>query len=99
MHKTNHCFLVGNLGADPIVRVPGQGQGSQDRGKASDFGPVVKFNVAENVQTYDEESRSFKTVHTNWFTITTFGALAERVQASLKKGDRVAIQGRMKSSK
>src|SRR3954468_19317212 len=88
MHKTNHCFLVGNLGADPI-----------ERGKAIESGPVVKFNIAENVQTYEAETRTFKTVHTNWFTVTTFGPLAERVRASLKKGDRVAIQGRMKTSK
>ncbi|HUP58436.1 MAG TPA: single-stranded DNA-binding protein, partial [Bdellovibrionota bacterium] len=79
--------LVGNLGADPI-----------ERAKATDSGPVVKFNVAENVQTYEAETRTFKTVHTNWFTVTAFGPLAERVRAGLKKGDRVAVHGRMKAT-
>lgn len=87
MSKTNSCFLIGNLGIDPVERA------------RSENGPVVGFTVAENVQVYDKESRQYKTVHTNWFQVTAFGTLAERARGSLHKGDRVAIQGRMKVSK
>lgn len=87
MHKTNHCFLIGNLGGDPV-----------ERGR-SENGPIVGFSIAENVQTFDRESKTFKTLHTNWFHVTTFGSIAERVRKRLKKGDRVAIQGHIKTSK
>lgn len=88
MSKTNTCFVVGNLGNDPI-----------ERGRTEKSGPVVGFTVAENVQTFDQESKTYKTLHTNWFPVTAFGNTAERIRKHLKKGDRVAIQGRMKIAK
>jgi single-strand DNA-binding protein len=86
--KSNSCFLVGNLGMDPV-----------ERGRSEKSGPVVGFSIAENVQSFDPESKTYKTTHTNWFQVTTFGSMAERVKRHLKKGDRVALQGRMKLSK
>jgi single-strand DNA-binding protein len=86
--KNNSCFLIGNLGVDPV-----------ERGRAEKTGPIVGFTVAENVQSFDQQTKKYKTVHTNWFQVTTFGSLAERVKTGLKKGDRVAIQGRMKIGK
>jgi single-strand DNA-binding protein len=88
MNKTNHCFLVGNVGIDPV-----------ERSKSEKSGSVVGFSVAENVQSFDKSSNSYKTSHTNWFQVTTFGSMAERVIKNIKKGDRVAVQGRMKISK
>lgn len=87
--RNNSCFIIGNLGADPAER----GRGGEKTG------PIVGFTVAENVQTFDQATKKFKTVHTNWFQVTAFGTLADRVRSHLKKGDRVAIQGRMKISK
>jgi single-strand DNA-binding protein len=88
MNKTNHCFLIGNLGADPV-----------ERGRSEKSGPIVGFPIAENVRSFDRESGEFKTVHTNWFQVTIFGSLAERVKTSLKRGDRIALQGQIKSSR
>src|SRR3954470_15024815 len=88
MHKFNSCFLVGNLGMDPI-----------ERARTEKTGPIVGFTVAENVQSFDEKTQEYKTVHTNWFQATAFGSLGERVSQHLKKGDRVLVQGRMKVSK
>jgi len=88
MTRNNQCFLVGNLGADP-----------QERARSPKTGAVVGFTVAENVQSFDEESKTYQTVHTNWFQVTAFGSTAERVKRHLKKGDRVAIHGRMRTSK
>jgi single-strand DNA-binding protein len=88
MHKTNHCFLVGNLGADPV-----------QRGQSEKAGPIVGFSIAENVNTFDAETRTYKTVHTNWFNITAFGSMAERAKRHLKKGDRVAVQGRLQTTR
>lgn len=86
MNRHNSCFVVGNLGMDPI-----------ERGRTPN-GVVVKFSVAENVSRFNEEKREFETLHTNWFQVTAFSPLAERA-LQLKKGERVAIQGRMKVSK
>lgn len=88
MSKTNHCFIIGNLGQEPT-----------ERSRSAKAGPIVGFSVAENVQAYDEEAKEYKTVYTNWFNVTAFGNLAERAKKSLHKGERVAIQGRMKIAK
>jgi single-strand DNA-binding protein len=86
--RSNQCFIIGNLGGDPVERSRG------GKGQA-----IVGFTVAENVQTFDQESKTWKTLHTNWFPVTAFGAVAEKARVNLKKGDRVAIQGRMKIAK
>jgi len=88
MNRHNHCFVIGNLGHDPV-----------ERSRSTKGGPIVGFSIAENVQTFDAETHQYKPVHTNWFNVTAFGNLAERIKHGLKKGDRVAIQGRMKVSK
>lgn len=88
MSKTNQCMLVGNLGADPV-----------ERARTEKTGAIVSFTVAENVQVFEKETKSFKTVHTNWFPVTAFGTTAERVKKHLKKGDKVVVQGRMKMAK
>jgi single-strand DNA-binding protein len=86
MSKTNQCLVIGNLGADPEVR-----------GSAKS-GSIVGFTIAENVQNFDEATQKYKTVHTNWFNITSFGQIAERSKTHLKKGDRVIVQGKMRVS-
>jgi single-strand DNA-binding protein len=86
MSKTNQCLVIGNLGADPEVR-----------GSAKS-GSIVGFTIAENVQNFDEATQKYKTVHTNWFNITSFGQIAERSKIHLKKGDRVIVQGKMRVS-
>lgn len=88
MNRHNSCMIVGNIGMDPT-----------ERGRGAQSGSVVAFTVAENVRTFDEGSGEFKTTHTNWFPVTTFGSVAERARLHLKKGDRVVVQGRMKVSK
>jgi single-strand DNA-binding protein len=88
MSKNNQCFVVGNLGMDP-----------QERARTEKAGPIVGFSVAENVQQYDAEAKEYKTLHTNWFNVTAFGNIGERAKRGLRKGDKVAIHGRMKVSR
>lgn len=84
--KNNYCYLVGNLGMDPAER---------GKGKSS----VVGFSVAENVSKYNEETKAYETLHTNWFNVTAFGELADAAKRQLRRGDRVTIEGRMRMSK
>ena len=87
MSRHNSCFVVGHVGMDPIEK------------ENPKHGPMVKFTVAENVIRFDEKKKSYETVHTNWFQVTAFGPVAKRAKGQIKKGQRVAIQGRMKISK
>src|ERR1700682_3849556 len=82
--------LVGNLGVDPEVRYSADGK------------PVVSFRVASNYRKRDAESREWVDA-TNWYRVTTFGRLAERLseQASagrLTKGSRLIVFGRLEAS-
>jgi single-strand DNA-binding protein len=88
MAKTNQCFVVGNLGGNPM-----------ERGHSEKAGPIVGFSIAETVSSFDPQTRTYKSSHTNWFPVVTFGKVAEKVKRSLQKGDRVAVQGKMKVSK
>ena len=49
MSRSNQCYVVGNLGADPAERA------------SSKSGPVVGFAIAENVQAFDEKSKKYET--------------------------------------
>jgi single-strand DNA-binding protein len=82
--------LVGNLGVEPEVRYSADGK------------PVVSLRVASNYRKRDAETRDWVDA-TNWFRVTTFGRLAERLseQASagrLSKGTRLVIFGRLEAS-
>ncbi len=82
--------LVGNLGVDPEVRFTADGK------------PVVTCRVASNYRRRDAESREWVDA-TNWYRVSTFGRLAERMseQANdgrLAKGTRVIVFGRLEAS-
>jgi single-strand DNA-binding protein len=82
--------LVGNLGLDPEVRYLPDGK------------PVVSIRVASNYRRRDAETRDWVDA-TNWYRVTTFGKLAERLaeQSSsgrLVKGTRVIAFGRLEAT-
>src|ERR1043166_7613728 len=82
--------LVGNLGVDPEVRYSADGK------------PVVSFRVASNFRKRDAETRDWVDA-TNWFRVTTFGRLAERLSEQagagrLTKGTRIIVFGRLEAS-
>src|SRR5919204_639979 len=82
--------LVGNLGVEPEVRY------------SSDGKPVVSCRVASNYRRRDAETRDWVDA-TNWYRVTTFGRLAERLaeQANdgrLTKGTRIIVFGRLEAS-
>jgi len=82
--------LVGNLGVDPEVRYSADGK------------PVLSFRVASNYRRRDAETRDWVDA-TNWYRVTTFGRLAERLSEQVSggrliKGSRVIIFGRLEAS-
>ena len=82
--------LVGNLGVEPEIRYSNDGK------------PVVSCRVASNYRRRDAETRDWVDA-TNWYRVTTFGRLAERMaeQANdgrLTKGTRIIAFGRLEAT-
>lgn len=82
--------LVGNLGVEPEVRYTSDGK------------PIVSCRVASNYRKRDADTRDWVDA-TNWYRVTTFGRLAERLSEQLSsgrlaKGTRIIVFGRLEAS-
>jgi single-strand DNA-binding protein len=82
--------VVGNLGLDPEMRFTPDGK------------PVLSFRIASNFRKRDADTREWVDA-TNWYRVTTFGRLAERLNEQMGggrfgKGSRVVIFGRLEAS-
>jgi single-strand DNA-binding protein len=86
MRTSNYISVTGNLGGEVEVKKPAPGE------------EVVRLSLAETVSRANPKTGEFEQVHTNWIPVTAFGSLARRAQQGLKKGDRVTIQGTLKTS-
>lgn len=58
--------------------------------------PITSFRLASTQRRFDRAQERWIDGETNWYTITGFRQLAINVAASVKKGDRVVITGRLK---
>lgn len=79
----NKVILVGNLGRDPETKV------------FDDGSSVTRLTLATN-ENYKEKDGSWKKV-TEWHTINTWNALAERCSKDFKKGTMLYVEGKIKS--
>ncbi len=57
---------------------------------------ITSFRLASQQRRYDRAQGKWVDAETNWFTVTAFRGLAENAEASLKKGDRVIVRGRLR---
>jgi single-strand DNA-binding protein len=78
----NKILLIGNLGSDPEVRFTAAKK------------QITQFRIATN-RRYRIEGELHEEVE--WFSIVTFGRLAEISAEYLKKGKSVFIEGRMRT--
>ncbi len=81
----NKVMVIGHLGRDPEMRYTPSGK------------PVTTFTVASS-RTWNS-SDGEKHSETEWFTIVTWGNLAEICNQYLKKGAKVYVEGRIKPDK
>jgi len=83
MASLNKVMIIGNLGSDPEMRFTPNGS------------PVTSFRVATNrvYTTPDGERRE----ETEWFTVVTWGKLAEQCNQFLTKGRLVYTEGRLRT--
>ena len=77
-------MIIGNLGADPEMRYTPSGR------------PVTQFNVAVNQSTKNQQTNEWVEA-TDWFRVSVWGDRAERAAESLRKGNKVFVEGRFKT--
>ena len=81
MASLNKVMIIGNLGSEPEMRFTPNGN------------PVTSFRVATNrVYTSPEGERKEET---EWFTVVTWGKLAEQCNQFLNRGRLVYAEGRL----
>ena len=83
MRGINKVILIGNLGKDPEIQFL--------EGNIA----VAKFSLATTEKFKDKEGKVFS--QTEWHNIVVWRGLAEMAQKYLKKGNRVYLEGRLKS--
>jgi len=79
----NRVQLVGNLGQDPEVKKLKSGKS------------VATFSLATN-ETYSN-AEGKKVTETQWHRLVAWDFVAEKVEKLLKKGNEVAIEGKLTS--
>ena len=82
--SVNKVILIGNLGKDPEVR-------HLENGTA-----VASFSIATS-ESYKDKTSGEKIVNTDWHNIVIWRGLAEVAEKYLHKGDKVYIEGKLKT--
>lgn len=85
MKGVNKAIVVGVVGQDPEINTTTQSQ-------------IVKISVATNEKWKDPRTGEDKE-ETEWHRVVFFAKLAEIAGQYLKKGDKVYVEGRIKTAK
>src|SRR6476646_1529099 len=80
----NRVMLLGNLGADPELRVTPGGQA------------VLKLRLATTENYLDRNNT--RQERTEWHSVTVWGKRGEALAKFLTKGERVFVEGRIQTS-
>ncbi len=81
----NKVMLIGNVGQDPKVRYI-----DKDR-------PVATFSIATSEPGYTLPNGTQVAERTDWHNIVTWGNLAKFVEQSIRKGQKLFIEGSIHS--
>ncbi len=80
----NKTLLLGNLGADPELRVTSTGQS------------VLKLRLATTASYLDKDRVRKERVE--WHSVTVWGKRAEALSLFLSKGSRIFVEGELRTS-
>lgn len=83
MSAANTTVITGNLTSTPELQVT-----------ASEI-PFVRLRVAVNRRTFNQEQRSWEDKQDGFYSVVVWRDPARHCAASLKKGDRVVVLGRL----
>lgn len=81
----NKVILVGNVGREPQVRYFEKGGG------------VASFSLATTERGYTTQNGTVVADRTEWHNIVFWGKIAETVEKYVHKGDKVYVEGRLRS--
>jgi single-strand DNA-binding protein len=57
---------------------------------------ITSFRFAATERRYDKQDQKWVDGDTTWFTVSAFRGLADNVEASVKKGERLIVTGRLR---
>ena len=80
----NRVTLLGNLGADPELRMTQSGQ------------PILKLRLATSETYLDKDN--VRQERTEWHSVTLFGKRGEALAKMLSSGERLYVEGRISTS-
>lgn len=81
---TDTITVTGVVGSDPRVHVTTQGLA------------ITSFRLASTRRYFDRAKGTWEDGETNWYTVSGFRQLAHNAAASVHKGDRVVVHGRLR---
>ncbi|KTR93026.1 hypothetical protein NS220_13540 [Microbacterium testaceum] len=81
---SDHITLVGNIVGDPEERAT--------RGGDS----IAAFRLAVSERRFDRERGQWVDGHTSYYAVSVFGDLGKNALASVHKGERVVVTGRLR---
>lgn len=84
--SVNKVTLLGNLGADPEIRNTQSGV------------KIASFSVA-TTESWKDKNSGERQERTEWHRVAIFGGLADLVERFLKKGDKVYLEGKLRTRK
>jgi single-strand DNA-binding protein len=87
INPSNQVSIIGNVGAAPV-----------ERAKTRDGKGVVGFAVAQSLTRIDAATGQPAHQGAQWFQVTCFAGLAEKVRSQLTKGELVMVVGELKSA-
>ena len=79
----NEITIVGNLTADPVLRMSANGRG------------VVRFDLAINRRRFNRETTQYDDLPPVFHRVVAFGPVAENAAQTLRKGLEVVAVGQM----
>jgi single-strand DNA-binding protein len=79
----NEITLVGNVTADPVLRMSANGRG------------VIRFDLAINRRRFNRETNQYDDLPPVFHRVVAFGPVAENAAETLRKGLEVVVVGQM----
>lgn len=81
---TDTITLTGLVATEPKHLTTGEGL------------PITSFRLASSLRRFDRKTNVWVDAGTNWYTVSAFRRLALGAAASISKGDRVIVTGRLR---
>lgn len=83
--SVNKVILLGNVGKDPEIRYPSQGQA------------MATFTLATSDRAYTTSSGNSVPERTEWHNIVAWGKTAEVIEKYVRKGSKLYIEGKIRT--